>query len=622
MEWNKKKTVIQSSNIDLEGRWIVRGDDFFQKDDVLKVFTRFIQNRSGDRALSRTVNTLCEDYYMNRSVILRTLNYTPHELRDGELIQQKRRVLAEQIELLNKIHSNMLPEPLDYFFVENNCDDFQVETKEIKETEPVLVLDFIPGEILSDVLKSTNSWKFYRRREENQPFTKRDEDLNVQMVLRLAGDILLFMREMYEKGYAYTSLSTDHIILLGDAKPRFVGIGRICPIHNDRFDCNHINYGRQLKGYSPPEMNRANDLFGLNSSVKANLAFNLGALISRLVLSSAQFDDRFITDGSYDYEKAIEDRNRIKNISPKLDSLLFKILKLDAQTRLTDLDEIQTELMYLSGDAIREKKVKIDEKMQSGMVTSILLDRGFGFIRDDEGYDVFIPPFLKDDLFTLYVGERVYYHTKVSPDGRISAKRFVEAPRIPRTDIVYPRFVPKPDPVVVKPQPKPQPQPTPDYPKNMDVELKKTTEEAQKNQKKNNTVTVVICLILAGILLYLACKNMISNQSEPKKVEESTTESGQDMEEEDTEEKEEETASKVYIRIIVKDGNVRSGPGTDYNVVGLVHEDEIYEYTGNTDTPENKPWYEIYLDDENNTTGWISSIVGEIDEGYDPNSGD
>ena len=631
MEWNKKKTVIQSSNIDLEGRWIVRGDEFFQKEDPLRVFSKYLNIKPGDSGLSRTVNTLCEDYYMNRSVILKTLKYDSRELREEKLILQKRRVLAEQIELLNKIQSNMLPEPLDYFLVKNNYDNFQIESKEIAETEPVFVLDFIPGEILSNILNSSHNYKFYRRREEDEniQYIKNDADLNVSMVLRLAGDILLFLRGMYEKGYAYTSLSTDHIILLGDVKPRFVGIGRICPVQNDKYDCNHVNYGRQLKGYSAPEMNRANDLFGLNSSVKANIVFNLGALISRMVLSTGGFDDRVITDGAYDYGKATEDRERIKKISSKLDNLLSKMLRLDAQERLTDFNEIQSELMFLSGDAIREKKPKIDKRMHSGMVVRILLDKGFGFISDNECYDVFIPPKFLTTLYTLSVGDTVYYHVWMNSEGQYRVTEFVDPPQKPRTDIVYPRFVPKPEPIVIKPKPKPQPQPkpqpepksqpTPDKTKKKDAELNKSTAETTQKNKLSKWILIVFFSIMA-ILLYYAFKELKADQARTELHEESATEATQDIIEEET--KEIEEVSKEYIKIIVKDGNVRMGPGTDYEVIDLVHEDEIYEYTGKTETPESKPWYEIYLDDDRTSTGWISSIVGEIEEGYDPDKGE
>lgn len=620
MEWNKKKTVIQSSNIDLEGRWIVRGDEFFQKEDPLRVFSKYLSIKPGDSGLSRTVNTLCEDYYMNRSVILKTLKYDSRELREEKLILQKRRVLAEQIELLNKIQSNMLPEPLDFFLVKNNYDNFQIESKEIAETEPVFVLDFIPGEILSNILNSSHSSKFYRRREEDEniQYIKRDSDLNVSMVLRLAGDILLFLRGMYEKGYAYTSLSADHIILLGDAKPRFVGIGRICPVQNDKYDCNHLNYGRQLKGYSAPEMNRANDLFGLNSSVKANIAFNLGVLITQMVLSTAKFDDRFITDGAFDYTKAVDERARIERISPELNVLLSGMLDLDAKNRLSDLDRIQTELMYLSGDVIRESE------LHTGVVSMIrVMDRKYGFITDDKQYDVYIPGSLLAHNFTVFRGKRVYYHIKKYEDGRIIATDLYNDPSERKKEIIYPRFVPKPEPVVIKPkpqpkpQPEPKPQPAPDRTKKKDAELNKSTAETTQKNKLSKWILIVFFSIMA-ILLYYAFMELKADQARTELHEESATEATQDIIEEETEEVEE--VSKEYIKIIVKDGNVRKGPGTDYEVIDLVHEDEIYEYTGKTETPESKPWYEIYLDDDKTSTGWISSIVGEIEEGYDPDN--
>ena len=194
----------------------------------------------------------------------------------------------------------MLPEPLDFFLVTNTFDCFKGDAVQFKDNEPILILDYIPGEVLADKLANTRDKSFYRF-EDEKLFTKTPKDINVGIVMRLIGDILAFEMEMYDKGYAYTALSPDHIVLLGDNKPRFIGLGRICSVSGDRYDVNHINYGRQLKGYSAPEFNKLESNFGMNESVKSAIAYNLGVLIACIMLGKTSFDEGNLNAGAYDY---------------------------------------------------------------------------------------------------------------------------------------------------------------------------------------------------------------------------------------------------------------------------------------------------------------------------------
>ncbi len=56
--------------------------------------------------------------------------------------------------------------------------------------------------------------------------------------------------------------------------------------------------------------------------------------------------------------------------------------------------------------------------------------------------------------------------------------------------------------------------------------------------------------------------------------------------------------------------NIRSGPGTDYDVVTTAPNGAVFVATGEQGTASNGGiWYEIYLDDEMTQTGWASQKV-------------
>ena len=56
--------------------------------------------------------------------------------------------------------------------------------------------------------------------------------------------------------------------------------------------------------------------------------------------------------------------------------------------------------------------------------------------------------------------------------------------------------------------------------------------------------------------------------------------------------------------------NIRSGPGTDYDVITAAQKGDTFLATGNEETASNgRIWYEIYLDESKETTGWASEKV-------------
>ena len=56
--------------------------------------------------------------------------------------------------------------------------------------------------------------------------------------------------------------------------------------------------------------------------------------------------------------------------------------------------------------------------------------------------------------------------------------------------------------------------------------------------------------------------------------------------------------------------NIRSGPGTDYDVVTTASRGDEFIATGNQETASNgRIWYEIYLDEDKTEVGWASQKI-------------
>ncbi len=68
--------------------------------------------------------------------------------------------------------------------------------------------------------------------------------------------------------------------------------------------------------------------------------------------------------------------------------------------------------------------------------------------------------------------------------------------------------------------------------------------------------------------------------------------------------------SSITMVITSTSANIRSGPGTDYNVIKTVNNGDVFLATGNQQTTSNgRIWYEIYLNEEKSKTGWASQKV-------------
>lgn len=86
-------------------------------------------------------------------------------------------------------------------------------------------------------------------------------------------------------------------------------------------------------------------------------------------------------------------------------------------------------------------------------------------------------------------------------------------------------------------------------------------------------------------------------------------EQGENEQEEDIESDLEE---KSIFVITASNANIRSGPGTEYDVIANAKSGTLFYGTGNETVNESgRVWYEIYLDEEHTQIGWASEKVIE-----------
>ena len=141
----KPKLILKANDTDLMDRWVLHNAGYFIKNEEGNSTRAFIQTKSGDEQLRKTSLALCEDEFLERTVLAKTVVYEDRELDDVESIRIRRRALAAQVDILNNVESNMLPEPLDFFLVTNTFDCFKGDAVQFKDNEPILILDYIPG---------------------------------------------------------------------------------------------------------------------------------------------------------------------------------------------------------------------------------------------------------------------------------------------------------------------------------------------------------------------------------------------------------------------------------------------------------------------------------------------
>lgn len=365
---SKGELNIHSTNCNLKNRWVVLSPS--KMEEICAGNWRWFYSISNRRD-ERTNLSLGYDDNIGKPVIVKTIEYRANDLKDETSIRKRRSVLIEQVNILNSLSSPLLPEPLDWFYVNNNYDRNMDEA--LRESEPVLILDF---EQASTLTNEVNRHSF-RYRNYNGISTNK---IDSSKVARLGLSILNFLRLLKEKNYAYLALSPEHILLLKDYVPRFVGLGRICKLRNGHLDSNHINFGRTLLGYSAPELNDISDNWGEFATSEEVGAFSLGVILHQIIIESDKFEENTLKNGSFFYPNGVTE-SIIKNQSSgkALHRLISGLCDHNPKTRLVDYDYIEEILKSIDLGKGREIINK------NGVIKEYNNDLGIGRIIDNNG---------------------------------------------------------------------------------------------------------------------------------------------------------------------------------------------------------------------------------------------
>ena len=348
-----EELVIYSENEKLNERWsVLTLDQMSKKTGTKWNWFGHVIHRKGER----TKLHCGYDAVVKRPVVLKTLFYRANDLTSYEAIEQRREVLREQIRILNDINSPLLPEPLDWFHVENKVERMP---QKLRDTEPVLVLDYLPGKGLET---------FFRHNRLR--FKNSAQHIDIPKIARIMLKFLQFLRVLDEKGYGYLDFRPEHVLFLKNEVPRFIGIGSICPVKRDgTLDENHINFSRTTKGYAAPELlNSENNWASSKCATPSQIAaFSLGVMLHQLIMESKEFMDGTIKNGSFFYPNEVSEaeleKKLAKNYQYSVTALIRDLCKENPQERLTDYDVIEERLHEIAS-SVFTKFVKKKKQQQ------------------------------------------------------------------------------------------------------------------------------------------------------------------------------------------------------------------------------------------------------------------
>ncbi len=314
--------------------------------------------RIAGRTVSRSHLYLGYDERLHRPVTIKMARYRDKgtlfavsDYESKEAVLRKRQMLKRQIEILNDINSPLLPEPIDYFEVENDDENLPAE---LRKNEPVLVFDFLSGKTLHHYIRNGRRTIEQRNQEvaDGEKDVVRNSDIvEVRERLRVVQEVIIFLKELREKGYAHQTINTKHIFILKDKTPRILGIGGICKTNNDVLDQSDINFRACDTGYSAPELNNPNIPAEKITSQGVG-AFSLGVVIHQLIGNYDNLDIQLVDEfGAFKYPNGITEE-AIKNSKLKgylVHQLICRLCHPNVDERLTDYDVISAELEKIIG---------------------------------------------------------------------------------------------------------------------------------------------------------------------------------------------------------------------------------------------------------------------------------
>ncbi len=153
------------------------------------------------------------------------------------------------------------------------------------------------------------------------------------------------------------------------------------------------------------------------------------------------------------------------------------------------------------------------------------------------------------------------------------------------------------------------------------VDLFKTKQKVFVKKKIPAIIINIVCTLIViaivhftpiGFRAFSEKTGYFQKTEKVETVEESASvETGEAVSDEDSNvTSEPEVEEPVLMVITAAEANIRSGPGKDNKAITVAHQGDVFVYTGNEETASNgKTWYEIYLDEEKQQTGWASQAV-------------
>ena len=403
--------LIRSSNEETDDqRWLITS-------------TRTMQERTNEKwnwfnTILNKNNSLVKinlgyDDFLQKPVIIKGYNCSQDNNFNSIEISE---VIKEQLTILNKVQSPLFPEPLDWF-------------ENLYNRSPVLVLDWIPGITLDKYIK-TNKLKFD------------NGETNYAKIARIAVRIVKFIKELKSKGYCYTALSPEHIILLKDDIPRFIGLSYICPIKKGVIDKEHINFKKFIYGYSAPELSYAESGMKIDYTADQINAYSLGVLLHQMIVNSNDFKVDNINNGAFTYpngetEKILNDNYK----GERWHQLISLLCDLEIENRLKDFDEIEYRLHELGGTLIKTHKPFTTRKEEvAGTIKWYDISNNFGYIKDNEGNEYSISSkvilnYNEDIEKKLVTGTRIKFDISIVGDKTGLVKSTVSNVRVIKEEI-------------------------------------------------------------------------------------------------------------------------------------------------------------------------------------------
>lgn len=158
-----------------------------------------------------------------------------------------------------------------------------------------------------------------------------------------------------------------------------------------------------------------------------------------------------------------------------------------------------------------------------------------------------------------------------------------------------------------------------------------TTEKANLKIKKDIVIAVIVAVLLAGSVISNQVVEVHAIQLE--KVKPNYYVERYENSHNDAETTTATTAAAAEESVVVLDNepeivyvitaeaaNIRSGPGTEYEIIDRATKGDVFYGTGYEEEASNgKVWYEIYISDDQSRVGWASSAIIEKREEYPVN---